>query len=73
MSESELTTSEEASALRLRFQIGQPVACGKRGDTAVSALRISASAPILSGTTSATKQQVLLAFDKLNLLSRQFN
>jgi hypothetical protein len=55
-----------------RCQLGQPVACGKRDGTAVSALRLCASARLIveatSGNSAAVMARAMAALDKVALL-----
>jgi hypothetical protein len=61
-----------------RFQLGQPVPCGLRGATPVSALRMCNSARLVTESMAArqsvdqTISQTMLAFDKLALLTQAF-
>ena len=56
----------------LRCQLGQPVACGRRGGIAVSALRLCASARLIveatAGNSAAVMARALSALDKTALL-----
>lgn len=61
----------------LRFQLGQPVACGSRGGVPVSALRLCASARLIVEATAqagrnatAVIERALAALDKTALLAR---
>ena len=57
-----------------RYQLGQPVACGRRGGVAVSALRICASARLIVEATAGGDRaarvlgRVMAALDKIALL-----
>jgi len=66
-----------ADVARMRFQLGQPVACGSRGGVPVSALRLCASARLvveaLAGDGShapAVIAKALAALDKAALLAQ---
>jgi len=71
--------SSAAEIETMRFQLGQPVRCGMRGEIPVSALRICSSARWAaegasdSQGTSRAVRQAMLAFDKMALLVRQLD
>ena len=75
--QAELDIAGGADVVRMRFQLGQPVACGSRDGVPVSALRLCASARLaveaLAGdgrATAAVIAKALAALDKAALLVR---
>jgi len=69
-------TPYERQVAALRFQLGQPVACGHRAGQPLSALRICASARSVADAAASGQGPTLMPigalFDKLTLLMRQF-
>ena len=82
LQEIDLTAGALSSAIEIettRFQLGQPVPCGLRAGTPVSALRMCSSARWateaagdVQGTIHAVRQ-AMKAFDKLTLLARRLD
>jgi hypothetical protein len=65
-------------AVDTRFQLGQPVTCGRQGDTALGALRLCSGARLVTESVAARQpveraiEQAMLALDQIARLAQTF-